>query len=66
MPEFSQYVQIGDCLLECENAEDAIILEPVDRMLASGTTAAYTVEELERMVVTLERYDRLTGRLRQS
>jgi hypothetical protein len=65
MPRDSLNVQIGDCLLVCDTAEDATILGPVDRVLASGSTAAYSIAELEQMVVTLERYDPRTGRLRK-
>jgi len=57
-------VHIGDDLLMCENAEDAAILELVDGILANGSTEAYSLEELEKIVATLQRYDRRTGRLR--
>jgi hypothetical protein len=60
------HVQIGDCLILCDSADDVTILEPVDRLLSGGSTAAYTVEELETMVVTLERYGRRTGRRRNA
>jgi hypothetical protein len=66
MPGDSLNVQIGDCLLVCDTAEDASVLRPVNRVLASGSTAAYSIAELEQMVVTLERYDPRTGRLRKA
>jgi len=64
MPDETLQVRIGECLLMCDNAEDAAILEPIDDMLTGGSTDAYSLEQLEKMVVTLERYDRRTGRLR--
>ena len=56
-------VRIGDDLLYCESAHDAAILKPVDEIMTTGMSEAYSLEELDRMVVTLRRYDRLTGRL---
>jgi len=58
-------VRIGDHLLVCESAEDASILGPIDAILTTGLTDAYSLDQLEKMVVTLKRYDRRTGRLRR-
>lgn len=66
MPDDMLLVRIGQCLLRCASIEDAAILAPVDAMLAGGSPAAYSLDQLEQMVVTLERYDRRTGRLRMT
>lgn len=34
--------------------------------MLAGSTAASSLDQLERMVMTLERYDRRTGRLRMT
>jgi hypothetical protein len=57
-------IRIGDCVVTCENEEDAAILRPVDEIVAGGSVEDYSTDQLERMVVTLERYDHRTGRLR--
>lgn len=58
-------IRIGDCVLTCENEEDAAILRPVDGIVAGGSVEDYRVDQLDKMVATLERYDRRTGRLRR-
>jgi hypothetical protein len=58
-------IRIGNDLLVCESVEHASILEPVNEILITGLTDAYSVDQLEEMVITLERYDRRTGRLRR-
>ena len=59
-------LRIGDFLLVCETAADAAILKPVQSIVAGDSGDQYSVEQLELMVVTLQRYDRRTGRLRES
>ena len=57
-------VRIGDDVLFCESAHDAA-MKPVDEIMITGVSDAYSLDELKEMVVTLRRYDRLTGRLRR-
>jgi hypothetical protein len=59
-------LRIGDCLLVCETEAEAAILKPVEGIVAGESGDQYSLEQLELMVVTLQRYDRRTGRLRQS
>lgn len=65
MPGETLQIRIGDCVLTCENEEDAAILRPVDGIVTGGSVEDYSVDQLEKMVATLERYDRRTGRLRK-
>jgi hypothetical protein len=58
-------VRIGKDWVICESVEDASILQPVNAILTTGLTDAYSIDQLEEMVVTLERYDHRTGRLRR-
>lgn len=51
-------VSIGPGLLACRSGEDAAILEPVGGILADGSTAGYSLAQLDQMVATLRQYDR--------
>lgn len=63
MENCTRRLQIGDSLVVCETEEDAAILRPVTDIVAGESGEQYSVEQLELMVVTLQRYDRRTGRL---
>ena len=64
MENCTRRLRIGDTLVDCETEEDAAILRPVADIVAGESGEKYSLEQLELMVVTLQRYDRRTGRLR--
>jgi hypothetical protein len=51
-------VLIGDSPLQCHAVDDKMILEPVGGILADKSTEGYRLEELDRMIDTLAKYDR--------
>jgi hypothetical protein len=64
MPNYPLQIRIGDCMLTCDTVEDAATLAPVTGIVAGEAGKQYSLEQLEKMVATLQRYDRRTGRLR--
>jgi hypothetical protein len=63
----SLQVSIGDQLIQCDNVDDKMRLEPVGGILADGSAEGYRPEELQAMVDTLAHYDQheAAARLKQ-
>ena len=49
-------VVIGERVVQCDNVDDKMRLEPVGGILTDGSTEGYGPEEIEEMAATLERY----------
>jgi hypothetical protein len=49
-------VVIGQRVVQCDNVDDKMRLEPVGGILVDGSTEGYRPEEIEKMAATLERY----------
>ena len=49
-------VVIGERVVQCDNVDDKMRLEPVGGILTDGSTEGYRPEEIEKMAATLERY----------
>ena len=65
MESYTRRLRIGDTLVVCEADADAVVLAPVIDIVAGDSGDQYTLQQLELMVTTLQRYDRRTGRIRQ-
>ncbi len=50
-------VAVGDQIIQCRNVDDKVQLEPVGGILADGSTEGYGLDELDKMVGVLSRYD---------
>jgi hypothetical protein len=48
--ESSLQVTIGDAIVQAQNVEDKLVLEPVGGILADGSTEGYGLDELDKMV----------------
>jgi hypothetical protein len=57
MSDESLQVSIGEHVIQCDNIDDKMRLEPVGSILAEGSTEGYRREELQAMVDTLAKYD---------
>jgi hypothetical protein len=66
MADESLQVSIGEHILQCDNIDDKLRLEPVGSILAEGSTEGYRREELQSMIDTLAKYDQpdALGRLK--
>jgi hypothetical protein len=57
MPDESLQVSIGEHIIQCDNIDDKMRLEPVGSILAENSTEGYRREELQAMIDTLAKYD---------
>jgi hypothetical protein len=49
-------VVVGDQVIQCQNVDDKMRLEPVGGILADGSTEGYGLDELDKMVEIFGRY----------